>query len=156
VKEPLRILHLEDDPDYVGLVRAMLEKERLRVEIVHVDNQADFIAALDKTTFDIILADYSLPTCTGMQALQTARQKSPDTPFLLLSGVIGEQAAIESLKCGATDYVLKSWPERLVPAVNRAAEAQVAQRKRAEAEPSAAKNTSVRSQSSLDVEHSYS
>lgn len=136
MKEALRILHLEDDPDYVGLVRAMLEKEGLRVEIVHADNQADFIAALEKHTFDIILADYSLPTCSGIQALETARQKSPDTPFLLLSGVIGEQAAIESLKRGATDYVLKQWPERLVPAVSRAVqEAQEhAQRKRAEAE----------------------
>src|SRR5207249_3663809 len=69
-------------------------------------------------------------------ALHTARQKRPETPFLLVSGTIGEQAAIESLKYGATDYVLKQWPERLVPAVRRALqEAQErVQRKRAETE----------------------
>src|ERR1035437_128394 len=116
----LRILHLEDDPDYSDLVKEMLEKEGLRVERVLVDNYADFIAALENNKFDLILADYSLPACNGLQALQTARQKCPDTPFLLVSGVIGEVAAVESLKCGAADYVLKQWPERLVPAVRRA------------------------------------
>src|SRR5438128_10287183 len=118
--KPLHILHLEDNPDYSSLVRAMLENEGLLVEVVLVGNHADFSEAMEKEAFDIILADYKLPTCNGMQALQTARQKSPDTPFLLVSGTIGEQAAIESLKHGATDYVLKQWPERLVPAVRRA------------------------------------
>ena len=116
----LRVLHLEDDPDYSDLVKEMLEREGLRVEKVLVDNYADFIAALEKNGFDVILGDYSLPACNGLQALQIARQKCPDTPFLLISGVIGEQAAVESLKCGAADYVLKQWPERLVPAVQRA------------------------------------
>src|SRR5208282_271064 len=134
--KPFRALHLEDDPDYCNLVKGMLEKDGLRVDLVLVDNLADFSAALAKDRFDLILADYLLPTCTGLQALQTAQQKCPDTPFLLLSGAIGEQAAIETLKCGATDYVLKNWPERLVPAVRRAlqqAEERV-QRKRAESE----------------------
>ena len=132
----LRVLHLEDDPDYSALVSGMLEKEGLHAEMVLVGNFADFIAALEEAEFDIILGDYSLPTCTGIQALQAARQKCPDTPFLLVSGVIGEQAAIESLKCGATDYVLKHWPERLVPAVRRAVQEarERAQRKQAETE----------------------
>ena len=136
MSKALRILHLEDDPDYSDLVKEMLEKDGLRVEKVLVASYAEFIAALEKDAFDIILADYSLPTCTGIQALETARQKCPDTPFLLISGMIGEQAAIESLKCGATDYVLKQWPERLVPAVRRAVQAaqEHAQRKRVEAE----------------------
>lgn len=116
----LRILHLEDDPDYSDLVRELLQREGLLVERVLVDNYANFIWALEKHKFDIILGDYSLPACNGLQALQTARQKCPDTPFLLVSGVIGEQAAVESLKCGAADYVLKQYPERLVPAVRRA------------------------------------
>jgi two-component system, cell cycle sensor histidine kinase and response regulator CckA len=116
----LRILHLEDDPDYSDLVKEMLEQEGLRVEKVLVDNCADFITALDKDRFDVIIADYSLPAYNGLQALQTARQKCPDTPFLIISGDIGEQAAEESLKCGAADFVLKRWPERLVPAVRRA------------------------------------
>ena len=132
----LRILHLEDDRDYSDLVKETLEKDGLRVEKVLVDNYAEFIAALEKDRFDLILGDYSLPTCNGLQALQLARQKCPNTPFLLVSGAIGEQAAIESLKCGATDYVLKQWPERLVPAVRRAVQEadERAQRKQAESE----------------------
>ncbi len=134
--KPLRILHLEDDFDFAELVKAMLEREGLRTKMVVVDNFTDFVGALEKDPFDIILADYLLPTCNGIQALQAARQKRPEIPFLLLSGVVGEQAAIESLKHGATDYVLKQWLERLVPAVRRAlqeAEERI-QRKRAETE----------------------
>jgi len=134
--KPLRILHLEDDPDYSALVSALLEKEGLHINVVLVGSYADFAATIEKEVFDIILADYKLPTCTGIQALQTARQKCPDTPFLLVSGMVGEQAAIESLKHGATDYVLKQWPERLVPAVRRALQEaeERAHRKRAETE----------------------
>src|SRR5882724_3154614 len=134
--KPLRILHLEDDPDYSSLVKMMLEKEGLVVEIVLADNAADFTAAMEKQAFDLILGDYRLPNWNGIEALHAARAKRPDTPFLLVSGTIGEQAAIESLKHGATDYVLKQWPERLVPAVRRALqEAQERlQRKRAETE----------------------
>ena len=136
MNKPLRILHLEDDPDYSELVKAMLEKEGQHVEIVLVDNLTDFVTALEKQSFDVILGDYNLPDCNGLQALQTARQKRSETPFLLVSGTIGEQAAIESLRSGATDYVLKQRPERLVPAVRRAVqEAQErVQRKKAETE----------------------
>src|SRR5437667_8819118 len=134
--KPLRILHLEDDPDYSSLVKTMLEKEGLAVEMVLVGNSADFMAALENQAFDLILGDYQLPTWNGIQALHAARQKRPDTPFLLVSGTIGERAAIESLKQGATDYVLKQWPERLVPAVRRALQEarERRQRKRAETE----------------------
>src|ERR1035437_632140 len=132
----LRILHLEDDPDYSALIQTMLEKEGLGAEVVLVDNHAAFSAALEREAFDVILADYKLPTCDGIQALRTARQKRPKTPFVLVSGSIGEHAAIERLKNGATDDVLKQWPERLVPAVRRAVqEAQKrVQLKRAEVE----------------------
>ena len=116
----LQILHLEDDPDFSGLVGDLLVKENLAADIVLVSERAEFAAALTEEKFDLILADYSLPTWTGVQALEVARAKAPRTPFLLVSGTIGEQAAIESLRGGATDYVLKQWPERLVPAVRRA------------------------------------
>jgi two-component system, cell cycle sensor histidine kinase and response regulator CckA len=127
----LRILHLEDEPDYCGLVKALLEKEGLATDIVLAEDMKGFIAALEKGGFDIILADYRLPSCTGIDALREARQRCPGTPFLIVSGTIGEQAAIEAMKCGATDYVLKQWPERLGPAVRRAvreAESQHARR----------------------------
>ena len=133
---PLRILHLEDEPDFCELVKALLEQDGLAAEVVLVGDLAHFIAALDKGGFDLILADYHLPTCTGLDALREARQRCPGTPFVLFSGTVGEQAAIEAMKCGATDYVLKQWTERLGPAVRRAmreAESQQA-RRQAEAE----------------------
>jgi PAS domain S-box-containing protein len=120
MNKPLRILHLEDDPDYCDLVRSLLEREGFEVASVLVANRTDFEAALAPDKFDIILADYLLPSYNGLEALCAARQKCPETPFLLVSGTIGEQSAIESLRTGATDYVLKQWPERLVPAVTRA------------------------------------
>jgi PAS domain S-box-containing protein len=134
--KPLRVLHLEDDRDFTALVSAMLEKEGLRAEVVCVADFAAFVAALESGPFDIILADYLLPTCNGIQALQAAQEKCPDIPFLLISGNIGEEAAIESLRCGATDYVLKERLERLEPTVRRAVREarERAQRKRAETE----------------------
>jgi two-component system cell cycle sensor histidine kinase/response regulator CckA len=117
---PLRILHLEDEPDYSDLVRASLERDGLAVDLVLARNREQFEQALAHQEFDVILADYLLPDCNGLEALGSARQKCPQTPFLLLSGTIGEQAAIEGLKAGATDYILKAQPERLGPAVNRA------------------------------------
>lgn len=120
MSERLRILHLEDEPDYSGFVRDLLAKEGVDADLVLVSTRADFDAALGREKFDLILADYSLPEWTGIQALAVARDKSPETPFLLVSGTIGEQIAIDSLQAGATDYVLKQWPDRLVPAVRRA------------------------------------
>ena len=122
MKGPLRILHLEDDPDYCDLVQLLLTKEGYQVQSVLANDRAGFEAALASEKFDIILADYLLPSYNGLEALRLARQKCPETPFLLVSGTIGEEAAIESLKGGATDYVLKPWSERLVPAVRRAIE----------------------------------
>jgi PAS domain S-box-containing protein len=120
MNKPLRLLHLEDDPDYCDLVRSLLEKEGFKVEAVLAESRADFEALLAPDKFDVILADYLLPSYNGLEALCAARQKCPETPFLLVSGTIGEQSAIESLRTGATDYVLKQWPERLVPAITRA------------------------------------
>ena len=132
----LHILHLEDDPDYSSLVKAILEKEGFAVEMVLVQDYPNFIAALEQDNFDIILGDYSLPNCNGIQALEAARQRNPDIPFLLVSGTINQQAAIDGLYHGVTDYVPKQWPERLGSSVRRALqEAQErAQRKRFESE----------------------
>lgn len=102
------------------MVKETLESHGYRVEMRLVDNLRDFDAALDGSRFDIILADYHLPTCTGLQALEKALSHAPDTPFVLLSGMLGEDAAVASLTNGATDYVLKQRAERLVPAVKRA------------------------------------
>jgi PAS domain S-box-containing protein len=132
----LRILHLEDDPDFITLVSSLLLQEGLRTEMTSARDFSQFTAAMEKQAFDLILADYSLPTCTGLQALEKVREKGLDTPFVLISGTIGEQAAIECLRCGATDYVLKNKIERLAPTVRRAVQEaeERAHRKRIESE----------------------
>src|SRR5262245_41572225 len=89
VNKPLRILHLEDNGDYSDLVRALLEREGLNVQIKHVVRRIDFESALAEEKFDIILADYLLPEWNGLEALRCAREKLPETPFLLVSGTIG-------------------------------------------------------------------
>jgi PAS domain S-box-containing protein len=121
--EALNILYLEDDPDFAEYVRAVLDKEGFRTRMVVVDNIPDLLTGLEKNSFDVILGDYRLPSCTGLQALEAARQKAPDTPFVLISGVIGEETAIEGLRCGAMDYVPKSGINRLIPAMHRAIQA---------------------------------
>jgi diguanylate cyclase (GGDEF)-like protein len=120
MKSFLQILHLEDNPVDAELVRSKLADDRLDCEIVRVDRQADFLAALDRGGFDLILCDYSIPSFDGLSALAVARQKYPHIPFIFLSGTIGEDRAIEALKSGATDYVLKDRSARLVPAIHRA------------------------------------
>jgi two-component system, cell cycle sensor histidine kinase and response regulator CckA len=130
VNKPLRLLHLEDDPDFSDLVASLLEREGLPSELQLVDSRAEFEAALAEGKYDAILADYLLPEYNGLEALQSARAKCPETPFLLVSGTIGEEAAIRSLRNGATDYVLKLWPERLVPALRRAVQEAAERRQR--------------------------
>lgn len=134
MKNRLNILHLEDDPHDIELTRSILAKELDGCELVPVETRADFVAALENMELDLILADYSLPSFDGLTALALARVHRPEIPFILVSGQLGEELAIESLKAGATDYVLKRRLSRLVPAVRRAlAEAkELMQRKRAE------------------------
>ncbi len=132
----LRILHLEDDPLDVELAGATLEDEGVGCEVTQVQTREDFEAALEESSFDLILADYSLPAFDGLSALKVAQEVRPEVPFVLVSGTLGEERAIEALKSGATDYVLKHRLERLVPAVRRALEeaGERIERKRAEEE----------------------
>ena len=118
--QSLRILHLEDDPLDAELVRATLTREGIECTILVVDTRESFNAALKKGDLDLILADFALPDFDGMTALAIAREDSPDLPFIFVSGRLGEETAIESLKNGATDYVLKNRLVRLAPAVKRA------------------------------------
>jgi PAS domain S-box-containing protein len=118
----LRILHLEDEPDFAELVASMLAQDRIDANILRVGDKKGFQEAVAKEKFDLILSDFHLPSFTGLEALAIARKKCPETPFILISGTIGEAAAIEGLKAGATDYLLKQKPERLASAVRRAVE----------------------------------
>ena len=116
----LRILHLEDDPLDAEFVGSTLAKEGLVSEISRVDTHDDFIRQVEHCAFDLILADYSLPGFDGLSALEIAKTRCPDVPFIFISGKMGEELAIETLKSGATDYVLKDRISRLGPSVRRA------------------------------------
>jgi len=120
MKLPLRILHLEDNPKDAELIRAVLSEDGITCEVMRVETRAEFLSTLESGGFDLIFADNSLPSFDGLSALGLARQQCPDVPFILISGTLGEELAIETLKSGATDYVLKQRLSRLVPAVRRA------------------------------------
>jgi PAS domain S-box-containing protein len=131
MNQPLRILHLEDNPADSQLVRDQLAQEGGAAAISLATGRAEFLALLEKGSWDLILADFRLPNFTGIEALKLVRERLPHTPFILLSGTIGELAAIESLKAGATDYVLKQNRERLPSSIVRAV-AEAAERARRE------------------------
>ena len=131
---PVRILFLEDDPEDVGLIQALFEADQFACEITRVETKVEFSAALREDAFDLILVDYTLPAFDGFPALDIARKAGPDLPFIFVSGTLGEEVAIEALKVGATDYVLKTRLSRLAPAASRALREvqEKAQRKQAE------------------------
>jgi len=115
-----KVLCLEDDPSDRELLEMTLTSEGIICEFVHVNTRRDFEAALAQNTFNLIISDFTLPAYDGLSALATARKVQSETPFIFVSGTIGEERAIESLKGGATDYVLKDRRDRLVSAVQRA------------------------------------
>src|SRR6478609_538224 len=120
MNSPLRVLHLEDDVRDTELVQATLEGEGIQSELTRVEREQDFLAALKRGDVDLILADYTLPSFDGLSALRIAQQRAPEVPLIFVSGTLGEDVAIEALKTGATDYVLKTRLARLGPAVSRA------------------------------------
>ncbi len=116
----LNILLVEDSPLDAELIEAYLVEGGLEFSLLCVENREDFVAALEKHCFDIILADYMLPCFNGITALSIARATCPGMPFIFVSATLGEEVAIETLKSGATDYVLKRRLTRLVPSIQRA------------------------------------
>ncbi|MBP2550535.1 two-component sensor histidine kinase/CheY-like chemotaxis protein [Neorhizobium galegae] len=115
-----RILLLEDSALDAELIREHLERMEPLPAIHRAARRADYVEALSTMEFDVILADYSLPDFDGMAALELAHERVPEIPFIFVSGVLGEEAAIESFRRGATDYVLKQRLIRLAAAVERA------------------------------------
>jgi signal transduction histidine kinase len=118
--KPIQILQLEDSSADAALLKATLETEGVECHIRCVQTKDDFRAALQTGQFDLIISDHALPSFDGLAALALAKTAAPEVPFIFVSGTIQEEAAIESLKQGATDYVLKDRPRRLVSAVRRA------------------------------------
>ncbi|MCU0527336.1 MAG: response regulator [Elainella sp. Prado103] len=134
----LRFLLLEDSPSDAAVIEAMLAEGQIDCELLRLETRADFVAALETAletkAFDLILADYSLPQFDGISALEIACQICPDIPFIFVSASLGEELAIETLKRGATDYVLKQRLGRLVPCVQRALREAQERRERQRAE----------------------
>jgi signal transduction histidine kinase len=128
------LLHLEDSPLDADLVRERLRRGGLDADVVRAGNREEFQAALAGRRFDAILADYSLPDLDGATALALAWAAQPETPFVFVTGRLGEEVAIDTLRHGATDYVLKERMERLVPAVRRALAEAAEHRRRQKAE----------------------
>lgn len=120
MNERLSILLLEDSVPDAGLIEACLVGGALSARIDRVESRAHFTRAVEERTYDIILSDYNVPSFEGTEALAIARVACPDTPFVFVSGALGDERAIELLKLGATDYVIKDRLERLVPSVERA------------------------------------
>ncbi len=116
----LQILHLEDSPTDCALIQRTVTAAGVSGEFTVAVTREEFTEALRRGRFDLILADYSLPGYDGAAALSLARELQPATPFIFVSGTIGEDRAIEILKEGATDYVLKSRLIRLAPSIRRA------------------------------------
>jgi phosphoserine phosphatase RsbU/P len=97
-KSPVRILHLEDDPNDVTLVRSTLEAGGIACQTTTVQTRPDFVAALERGETDLVISDFALPAFDGLSALDVTRAKCPDLPFIIVSGTLGEELAIESLK----------------------------------------------------------
>ncbi len=111
---------LEDDPADAELTRFALRKGGLQFSSSRAETKEQYLRELENHAPSLILSDYSLPGFDGHAALTIARDKCPETPFIFVTGTMGEEVAIETLKSGATDYVLKTRLTRLLPAVNRA------------------------------------
>src|SRR5579872_174167 len=116
----LRVLVVEDCTADSELAIQQLTRGGIRCVHLRADSESAFRAALARFRPHIILSDFSLPGFDGLEALHIATEEAPDVPFIFLSGTIGEERAIEALRRGAVDYVLKTNPARLVPAVRRA------------------------------------
>ncbi len=120
MNKQLRILHLEDEQLDIELIHETLSNDGIDHIIINVESESEFINALENNPVDLILADYKLPNFDGISALEIARNQFRDIPFIFVSGALGEEAAVATIKKGATDYVLKQRLHHLAPAIRRA------------------------------------
>jgi PAS domain S-box-containing protein len=135
----LHLLVVDDSEDDALLIMRALEKENFKLSHKRVENAAELGAALDEGGWDLVLSDYSMPGFSGANALELCRKKAFDTPFIIVSGRIGEEVAVDMMKAGASDYVMKDDLARLAPAINR--------------ELSAARERKIRRQAQLAMAH---
>ena len=115
----MRILLVEDSPDDALLLEEHLRDAALQPEIVRVDNAAEMKAALARPDFDVVISDYNIPGFSAQGALDIVKESGVDLPLIILSGTVGEERAVEMMRAGAKDYVMKQNLRRLVPAIKR-------------------------------------
>ena len=120
--QPLRLLHLEDSEVDHALTLAHLQRGDIKVVARRVETEADFLRALGEP-WDVVVSDYNLPGFSGLVALDLLMARGADIPFILVSGEIGEDTAVEAMRNGASDYLLKNNLARLAPALLHAVEA---------------------------------
>ena len=141
---------VEDSEDDASLILRELKKGGYAVEHRRVFSRDAMAAALDEKTWDLVLADHNMPSFNSMDALALVRERKLDTPFIIVSGAIGEETAVAAMKAGAHDFVMKGKLARLVPAIGRELREAVNRRMRASAEEQA-KKESMRAQHYLDI-----
>jgi DNA-binding response OmpR family regulator len=132
--QQLNILHVEDDRIDADLIRETLVCQGIIANVLYVETEDEFRASLQNRGVDLILADYALPAFDGLTALRIAREQRPELPFIFISGTIDDAAAVESLKSGATDYILKQDLQRLGSSVRRALSGEEEHRRRIDAD----------------------
>src|ERR1041384_5789323 len=119
MKPRLRILMIEDAGDDAELIVQEIRRSGYTVEFERVETKPAMQQALARSTWDIILSDYSMPHFSAMAALTVLKQSEMDIPFIVISGTVGEETAVTALKAGANDFLLKGKLARLVPAIER-------------------------------------
>jgi len=119
MRVPLRVLIAEDSEDDAQLLLRELQRAGYQPTCERVDNPASMTSALDRHAWDLVIGDYSMPAFSGPAALALLRARDPDTPFIFVSGTIGEDVAVEAMKAGAQDFLTKGNLRRLIPAIQR-------------------------------------
>ncbi len=140
---PLRVLIAEDSEEDARLLLRELERAGYHPTFERVDSPPAMAAALDRHAWDLVIGDYSMPAFSGPAALALLRARDPDTPFIFVSGTIGEDVAVEAMKAGAQDFLTKGNLRRLIPAVERELRDAVVRRERRRAQASAGMYTHI-------------
>ena len=116
---PLRVLIVEDSPDDVTLLVRILRKGGFEPSFERVETEEAMRSALLEKPWDLVLADYRMPNFDGLRAIAVLNESGLDIPFIIVSGTIGEEIAVDAMKAGASDYVMKGNLQRLIPAIER-------------------------------------
>lgn len=119
MRSDIQVLMVEDSEDDATLVERELRRGGLAPSVFRVDTEQDLLGALARPGWDVVLSDYRLPAFTGLQALRVVRELDPDLPFIIVSGAVGEETAVDAMRTGAHDYVMKGNLARLSQVVRR-------------------------------------